>query len=94
MPVVGRRRDVSCDTVGTELLAQMVELLFPLEGLAEWTSRIVLVIFALANRALLRRGTSDTSHTLQSAGILSFGWRATSRTFAIPSGAPPLPSGP
>lgn len=28
-------------------------LLFPLEGLAEWTSRIVLVIFALANVSLL-----------------------------------------
>ena len=30
-----------------------VALLFPLEGLAEWTSRIVLVIFALVNMALL-----------------------------------------
>jgi basic amino acid/polyamine antiporter, APA family len=33
---------------------------FPLEGLAEWTSRIILVIFALVNMALLllkRRGT-------------------------------------
>jgi hypothetical protein len=29
-------------------------LLFPLEGLAEWTSRIVLVIFGLVNLSLVQ----------------------------------------
>jgi amino acid transporter len=31
----------------------VLSLLFPLEGLAEWTARIALVIFALVNLALL-----------------------------------------
>jgi amino acid transporter len=31
----------------------VLALVFPLEGLAEWTARIVLVIFALVNMALV-----------------------------------------
>jgi amino acid transporter len=55
-------------------------LTFPLEGLAEWTARIVLVIFALVNMALLllkRRGSTapDGSFTVKiwvpAAGFLT-----------------------
>jgi len=48
----------------------ILALAFPIEGLAEWTSRIVLVIFALVNMALLllkrRAGTApDGSFTVR-----------------------------
>jgi amino acid transporter len=51
-------------------VALTLALVFPLEGLAEWTSRIVLVIFAIVNLALLmlkRRGStaSDGSFTVK-----------------------------
>jgi len=51
-------------------VALTLALVFPLEGLAEWTSRIVLVIFALVNLALLmlkRRGSTapDGSFTVK-----------------------------
>ena len=55
-------------------------LVFPLEGLAEWTSRIVLVIFTLVNMALLllkRRASTapEGSFTVQAwvpfAGVLT-----------------------
>ena len=58
----------------------ILALAFPLEGLAEWTSRIVLVIFALVNMALLllkrRDGTvPDGSFTVRIwvpfAGVLT-----------------------
>jgi len=48
----GRRRDVSCDTVGTELLARMVELLFPLEGGVEIDLFVVATCESVAARAL------------------------------------------
>ncbi len=64
-------------------------LVFPLEGLAEWTARIVLVIFALVNMALLMlkrraRTAPDGSFTVKIwvpiAGFLTClqCWRATS----------------
>ena len=51
-------------------VALTLALVFPLEGLAEWTSRIILVIFALVNLALLmlkRRGSAapDGSFTVK-----------------------------
>jgi amino acid transporter len=43
---------IATGTISTIVLA--LALLFPLEGLAEWTSRIVLVVFGLVNLSLVQ----------------------------------------
>jgi amino acid transporter len=52
--VNGRTRTPLNGTALAVVLVLVMALAFPLEGLAEWTSRITLVVFSLVNLALLR----------------------------------------
>jgi amino acid transporter len=70
-PVLARVNPVTrTPLVATGVVTGLVLVLaygFPLEELAEWTSRIALTVFALANLSLLRiklRGPVDTSATI------------------------------